>query len=110
MESWPPTITGSGVTQETGKHAMAELLRQSLSDYISQRSIPPLTMKFWMNHKFPTNFIVEVASKLTAQDDMERTPPNPEADELPEPVRLPSGPASSLFPLPLHGTDTTAPG
>ena len=33
MESWPPTITGSGVTQDTGEHAMAELLRQSLSDY-----------------------------------------------------------------------------
>ena len=60
MESWPPTITGSGVTQETGKHAMAEILRQSLSDYISQRSIPPLSMKSWMNHKFPTDYRVVV--------------------------------------------------
>ena len=83
---------------------MAELLRQSMSDYRSLRSIPPFTMKSLMNHEFPTNYIVEGANqvmevmpKLTAQDDMERMPPDPEDGELPEPVRPPSGPASIPF-------------
>ena len=83
-----------------------------MSDYRSTRSIPPFTTKSWLNHEFPTNYIVgdasqivEVAPKLTAQNDMERMPPDPEDDVLPEPVRPPSGPASSLFPLPHYGTD-----
>ena len=73
------------MTQDTEEHAMAELLRQSLSDYTSQRSIPPLMMKSWMNHEFPTKYIVdgtnqvtELVPMLTAQVDMERIPPGPE--------------------------------
>ena len=35
-----------------------------------------------------------------------RTPPDPEDDALPEPVRPTSGPALSPFPLSHYGTDT----
>ena len=48
----------------------------------------------------------QVVPKLTAQGDMERTPPDPEDGELPEPVRPPSGPASIPFTPPHHVTDT----
>ena len=112
MKSWSPTITGSCVTQDALERTMAEFQRQSMSDYRSLRSIPPFTVKSWMNHEFPTNYIVdganqvtEVVPKLTPQGDMERIPPDPEYGGLPEPVRPPSGLAWCPLPPPHQVTE-----
>ena len=89
LTNWVPgplDITRSSVTQDTREHIMAdssttraEFLQQSLSDYTSLHSIPPLTMKSWMTKEFPINYIVdgtyhvtELLPRLTVQGNMER--------------------------------------
>ena len=56
------------------------------------RSVPPFTMKSWLNHEFATNYImddanqiVETASRLTDDINKEKLPPDPEDERLPEP-------------------------
>ena len=89
MGSWPPDITLFQCNTGHGEHDMAisltthaEFLQQSLSDYTSIRSIPPLTMKSWMAKEFPINYIVdgthrvtEMLPRLTVQGSIERVPP-----------------------------------
>ena len=77
--SWSPMSTEHGTAWDVEEYARTELLRQSMSDYRSMRSIPPFTMKSWLNHKFATNYMVgdasqsmEAAPRVTEETNEER--------------------------------------